>query len=148
MAVGYNPVGRTEYVLSAYPYAVLRTPYVWRTRIKGLVMPLFPFWQVVNFMSSFSLFLPWLPVFAAHEVAVIHVQGCRPGQTSKHVCLYSIQSTTEASVMQLNQPVFINFHINPAHGRDRQSGGLPPPGHISSVRNTTYKAVRSVLSSW
>ena len=28
MAVGYNPVGRTEYVLSAYPYAVLRTPYV------------------------------------------------------------------------------------------------------------------------
>lgn len=53
MAVGYNPVGRTEYVLSAYPYAVLRTPYVWRTRIKGLVMPLFPFWQVVNFMSFF-----------------------------------------------------------------------------------------------
>lgn len=59
MAVEYSPVGRTEYsVLCAYPYAVLRTPYVWRTRIKGLVMPLFLFWQVVNFMSSFSLFLP------------------------------------------------------------------------------------------
>ena len=63
-------------------------------------------------------------------------------QANMFVSTYSVQRTTEASVMQLNQPVSINFHINPAHGWI----GNPEDYHQAYRFRTEYDLQRSAFS--